>query len=156
MIIQQLTLQDHLQFVRKSCDSIQKSLPYELQKPYSDQLMNQYFIVNELFSILIIDIKPLCNYEKYIKKCLFETDYIVNELYFIAQSGNKETMYTIANNIFNFFEDTCLINFICNKDYFPQLYYYYMQVIHLFYLLYNDPFFLEIYQINLQQMSSLF
>ena len=154
MRIYPLTLQDHLQFVRKSSRSILKTLPYELQKPHSDQLLNQYFIVNELFSILIIDIQPLCDYEKYIKKCLFKTDFIVNELYSIIQSGNKETMYKIANNVFNFFEDKYLINFICTQNYFPQFYYYYMHVIYLFYLLYKDPFFLEIYLVNLEQMSS--
>jgi hypothetical protein len=154
MRIYPLTLQDHLQFVSKSCRFIQESLPNELQKPPINQLSNQYFIVNELFSLLIIDITPLCNYEIYIKKGLYKTDFILNELYYLVQSENKETMYQIANNIFNFFEDKILINFICTKDYFPQFYYYYINMIQLLYLLYHDPYFLAMYQFTLYQMSS--
>ena len=154
MKIKELTVQDHLQFVRKSCHSIQKNLPDELQKPHNTQLLNQHYVVNELFSILMIELQPLNNYEIYIKKCLKKIDVILNKLYFIVKSENKENRYIIANHIFNFFEDNYLINFIYTQDYFIHFYYYYIHVIHLFYLIYHDPIFLEIYQSILHDMCS--
>ena len=76
------SVQEQLHFIRKSCHIIQKNLPKELKKPHTTQLMNQYFIVNELFSLLMVEIQSFSNYEIYIKENLTKNNNILNPLKF--------------------------------------------------------------------------